>query len=302
MTENEFLLQDRIAKIKSINDQYNLIDNAYISFSGGKDSTVLSYLIDLALPGNKIPRVFLNTGIEYKLILKFVREFQNKDDRVIIYNVGKNIKETLTEVGYPFKSKEHSQKVYEFLNYKKHGKNLLKYFGLIEGKTFRPCPDKLKYQITEECKLKISHFCCYEFKKKPIKKYMKNSGRYITVTGMMRSEGGQRTTLNCIVSDKDGKIKKFHPMAPLNEDWEKWFIERESIQLCELYYPPYNFKRTGCKGCPFNPLLREDLFTMNELLPSERKQCEYIWKPVYDEYRRIGYRLEKENDDKLFDW
>lgn len=36
MTENDFLLADRIAKIKSINEQYNLLDNAYISFSGGK--------------------------------------------------------------------------------------------------------------------------------------------------------------------------------------------------------------------------------------------------------------------------
>lgn len=32
-------------------------------------------------------------------------------------------------------------------------------------------------------------------------------------------------------------------------------------------------------------------------LPAERKQCEYIWKPVYTEYRRIGYRLE----NTLFD-
>lgn len=65
MTENEFLLQDRISKIKSINEQYDLENNAYLSFSGGKDSTVLHYLLDEALPENKIPRLFLNTGIEY---------------------------------------------------------------------------------------------------------------------------------------------------------------------------------------------------------------------------------------------
>jgi len=72
MTENEFLLQDRITKIKSINELYNLEENAYISFSGGKDSTVLSRLIDLALPNNKIPRVYINTGIEYKNVVSFV--------------------------------------------------------------------------------------------------------------------------------------------------------------------------------------------------------------------------------------
>jgi hypothetical protein len=33
---------------------------------------------------------------------------------------------------------------------------------------------------------------------------------------------------------------------------------------------------------------------MERLLPAERKQCEYIWKPVYEEYRRLGYRLRKD--------
>ena len=72
MTENEFILADRIQKIKSINELYDLENNAYISFSGGKDSTVLSKLIDEALPNNKIPRLYLNTGIEYLMIVSFV--------------------------------------------------------------------------------------------------------------------------------------------------------------------------------------------------------------------------------------
>ena len=72
MTEHEFTLADRVAKIQSIDKLYDLENNAYISFSGGKDSTVLHHLIDEALPGNKIPRVYINTGIEYKAIVSFV--------------------------------------------------------------------------------------------------------------------------------------------------------------------------------------------------------------------------------------
>ena len=68
---NEFLLQDRIQKIRQIIRKYGE-ENFYLSFSGGKDSTVLSALIDMALPDNKIPRVYANTGIEYRLILDFV--------------------------------------------------------------------------------------------------------------------------------------------------------------------------------------------------------------------------------------
>lgn len=80
---------------------------------------------------------------------------------------------------------------------------------------------------------------------------------------------------------------------PMKEDWIDWFIGKYNIELCELYYPPFNFKRTGCKGCPFAVDLQEQLDKMERLLPAEKKQCEILWKPVYEEYRRIGYRLRK---------
>ena len=81
--ENEILLLDRIDKIRAINQQYDLEHKAYLSFSGGKDSTILHYLLDMALPGNKIPRLFLNTGIEYKFIVEFVKELAETDDRIV---------------------------------------------------------------------------------------------------------------------------------------------------------------------------------------------------------------------------
>lgn len=81
MTEEEFLLQDRIAKIKSINQQYDLLSNASISYSGGRDSNVLSKLIDLALPGNEIPRVYSDTGIELSAVRDFVIEKSKTDKK-----------------------------------------------------------------------------------------------------------------------------------------------------------------------------------------------------------------------------
>jgi len=89
-------------------------DNFYLSFSGGKDSTVIHHLLDMALPGNKIPRVYANTGIEYLAIVDFVKELQKEDDRFIILKPTKNIKQTLERVGYPFKSKEYSQQLYRY--------------------------------------------------------------------------------------------------------------------------------------------------------------------------------------------
>ena len=73
-----------------------------------------------------------------------------------------------------------------------------------------------------------------------------------------------------------------------------------TIALCPLYCQPYNFKRTGCVGCPFALHLQDELETLERLLPNQRRQAEYIWKPVYDEYRRLGYRLKKVEKIKLF--
>lgn len=79
-----------------------------MSFSGGKDSTILHYLLDIALPNNKIPRVFINTGIEYNKIVEFVKGLAEKDSRFVLLKPTQNIKQTLEKYGYPFKSKQHA--------------------------------------------------------------------------------------------------------------------------------------------------------------------------------------------------
>ena len=71
--DNELILWDRLEVIKTTIQKYGE-KNFYLSFSGGKDSTVVHHLLDMALPENKIPRVFSNTGIEYNAIVEFVRE------------------------------------------------------------------------------------------------------------------------------------------------------------------------------------------------------------------------------------
>ena len=128
MNENEFMLEDRIAKIRAINNQYDLLNNGYISFSGGKDSKITSDLIDIALPNNKIPRLFLNTGIEYSKMVKYVKRLAEKDDRIIIYNSSVNIRKMLNEYGYPFKSKQHS---HNWSIYNNNRDEISKYIGMI---------------------------------------------------------------------------------------------------------------------------------------------------------------------------
>lgn len=63
--DNELIELDRIGIIRDINKKYDLENNSYLSFSGGKDSLIVHHLLDLAIPNNKIPRVYINIGIEY---------------------------------------------------------------------------------------------------------------------------------------------------------------------------------------------------------------------------------------------
>ena len=298
MEDFELTLFDRLNAIRDTINKYGE-ENFYISFSGGKDSTVLHYLIDMALPDNKIPRVYVNTGIEYLYIYKFVDDMRKIDDRIIILQPTKNIKDTLEEFGYPFKSKQHSHNLNTYQN-SGLTKTSMRYLGLDGGKVRRyRCPKMLEYQFSKDFKIKVSQKCCDKLKKEPIKNYELSSNKHINITGMRKDEKGLRNNLSCIVTNRSNKVIKFHPLSVVSNEWCEWFIKQYNIKLCELYYEPYNFTRTGCKGCPFALELQHELDIMEKYLPNERKQCEIIWKPIYDEYRRINYRLKDKEQQKL---
>lgn len=291
MTENEFLLNDRITKIRSVIEKYG-VDNFFISYSGGRDSCVVSHLIDVALPNNDIPRVYANTGIELNMISDFVKSQQKIDNRIIIIQPRAKIKASLERNGYPFKSKLHSHvlDVYQRIGMTATTKN---YLDRDNAKWLSSkCPKILRYQFNPNFNIRISDKCCYIMKEKPLADWSTTNNKPYTVTGIMREEGGRRDRANCL-SFKQNTLISFNPLAPMSGDWELWYINRYNVEISDIYKPPYNFRRTGCKGCPFALNLQNELDTLEKFFPNERKQCELIWKPVYDEYRRIGYRLRK---------
>ena len=79
-----------------------------ISFSGGKDSTVLLDIVRNRMGYKDIPAVFVDTGLEYPEIRDFVKSFDN----VIILKPSLTFKEVIQKYGYPFISKEVSECVY----------------------------------------------------------------------------------------------------------------------------------------------------------------------------------------------
>jgi len=293
MEENAFILEDRLQKIRQIISKYGE-DNFTLSFSGGKDSTVLSELLDMALPGNKIPRVYCDTGIELNMIQEFVSRMKEKDERVVIIKPHVPIKAMLDEEGYPFKSKHHSA-MHELYSRNPESKSALKYANREYNYHSDQCPKILQYQFTQDYHgIKMSDKCCKRLKEEPLDEFGHQNNKQYSIVGIMPSEGGRRESAKCL-SFSGKTLKYFHPLVPVSKAWEDWFIDQYNIEICDIYKPPYNFHRTGCKGCPFNPHLQRELETLGKYLPNERKQCEIIWKPVYDEYRRIGYRLKRDD-------
>lgn len=96
------LTQDRI---RAWVDRFGT-DGVYVSFSGGKDSTVLLHIVRELYPDVKA--VFSNTGLEYPEI----RQFAMRHDNVDVVYPEINFKDVLIQYGYPLINKEVSQTIY----------------------------------------------------------------------------------------------------------------------------------------------------------------------------------------------
>ena len=86
-------------------NEYGL-DGVYISFSGGKDSTVLLTMAREWYPD--IKAVFVDTGLEYPEVREFVKTWDNVDWVKPKYT----FKQVIEKYGYPMISKEVSECVY----------------------------------------------------------------------------------------------------------------------------------------------------------------------------------------------
>ena len=77
-----------------------------VSFSGGKDSTVLLDIVRKIYP--HVPAVFSNTGLEYPEIQKFVKEYDNVD--IVIPEM--RFDEVIKTYGYPLIGKEVAEAIH----------------------------------------------------------------------------------------------------------------------------------------------------------------------------------------------
>lgn len=275
-----------------IKEWYEMHDKEiYVSFSGGKDSTVLLDIVRKMYPD--IEAVFVDTGLEYPEIRDFVKTFEN----VTWLKPKMSFRKVVETYGYPVIGKEASRRIHDV---KKLGENCYawKYFS---GQKGQYGLDRWKFLI--EAPFNISDNCCDIMKKHPLKIYQKESNKF-PIIGTMASESRRRTTdwvkWGCNYFDKKDKISR--PMSFWTEQDVLKYLKQYNISYASVYgdiieeYTNYKKKpnkptgklktigldRTGCMFCMFGCHLDKEPNRFQRMKETHPKQYEYCMRDWED--------------------
>ena len=239
-------LEGKIAMTKRrIREWYDHWDGqVYVSFSGGKDSTVLKHIVDSMY--SDVPAVFANTGLEYPEIQKFVKNIQegkwncfNNDVQIIRPDMQFN--KVVTEYGYPVISKEIASSIFEVKKARKRGRFDTLRDRQLQGVALNP--DGRKSQFNKErwaflldAPFDVSGKCCTIMKKKPFREYEKKNQRKAYV-GTMASESRLRYTswLKNGCNMFDGSLKQSRPMSFWTEQDVLHYIKKYDVPYASIY-------------------------------------------------------------------
>lgn len=262
----------------------------YVSFSGGKDSTVLLDLVRRIHPA--VPAVFVDTGLEYPEIRDFVKTVNN----VTWLKPEMNFRKVIETYGYPIISKEVSKRISEYHNAERKGKleNSLAYQelnGIRKSPTGKSSYNKEKYKFLLDADFQISHKCCNIMKKKPTKKYEKEIG-LTPITAVMACESENRKTAwlktGCNAYDSARPISQ--PMSFWTEQDVLEYINRFGLPYAKIYgdivkdekgkYHTTGAQRTGCMFCMFGAHLEKEPNRFQQMKATHPKQYEFCMKPL----------------------
>lgn len=248
----------RVTQTRIMEWYYKFDGKVYVSFSGGKDSTVLLDLARRAFPD--IKAVYIDTGLEYPEL----REFVKTVDNVTWLKPEMNFKQVIKEYGYPLISKNVSKNIYYYRrNPEPNGwaaqrfddnSNYIKKYG----KEFS-CS---KWKPLRDSDIPISDMCCQIMKKRPAKKFEKEYGLH-PIIATMACESRQRKTawLKNGCNAFDSKRPTSQPMSFWTEQDVLEYLSVTNIPYTSVYgeirqdkngkYYTTKCDRTGCVFCAY---------------------------------------------------
>ena len=250
-------------------------DHVCVSFSGGKDSTVLLHIVR-QMYGDGIPAVFVNTGLEFPEIQRHVRSFPN----VVILTPEMNFRDVIAKYGYPVVSKEVSESIYEsqkwyseFVNVERERERdgspklrgrsercselanslflqnapvpfrVKRITGLMEMRTRvkgnipkASMFSLVKYRPLMDADFRISHKCCDIMKKKPSQQYMKNQ-QYHMIVGTLAEESLLRRNawIRYGCNSFEGKNPGSKPLSFWTEQDVLQYIVKNHLRIADVY-------------------------------------------------------------------
>lgn len=281
-------------------------EGLYLSFSGGKDSTVLHHIllqVELELWGEKrIPRVFCNTGLEYPELVEFALQIADVELRPEMTFI-----DVIKNYGYPIISKKTSRMLYDLQNPTEKNKTTrelyLSDYRLKNGEVL-DAPNRSfklanKWRFLIDDDIPVANKCCDIMKKKPFSKYEKATKR-IPIIGTMASESEQRELAYIQTGCNSFKSRKPKSMplgfwretdileyillfdvkiaSVYGEIVEQQPLGQQSLfndELAPKQYTTTGCKRTGCVFCAFGCHLEKGTNRFEQLKETHPKLHDY---------------------------
>ncbi len=276
-------------RIKEYYDYFN--GEVYVSFSGGKDSTVLLHLVRELYPD--VRAMFVDTGLEYPEVKEFVKSQEN----VTIVRPSRTYKQVIERFGYPMISKMTANCIATAR--RDPNSTRAKYLtGEIPTKAFGYGNGRWWPMVTD-APFKTSGYCCEVMKKQPAHKFNKETGLVPFIATLADESVNRRLNWykeGC--NSFKGKDSQSKPLSFWTDQDIYHYLKDNNIPYCPLYgdivenekgeLVTTGIERTGCIFCGFGAHLEKEPNRFQQLKKTHPKLWDYCMRPI--EENGLGMR------------
>lgn len=286
-------LEAKIVKSQErIKEYYNYFNgDVYVSFSGGKDSTVLLHLVRELYP--EVKAMFIDTGLEYPEVKEFVKSQEN----ITIIRPSRTYKQVIEQFGYPMVSKMTANCIATAR--RNPNSTRAKYLtGEIPTKAFGYGNGRWWPMVTD-APFKTSGYCCEVMKKQPAHKFNRETGLVPFIATLADESVSRRLNWykeGC--NSFKGKDSQSKPLSFWTDQDIYHYIKDNNIPYCPIYgdivenekgeLTTTGVERTGCIFCGFGAHLEKEPNRFQQLKETHPKLWDYCMRPI--EENGLGMR------------